>query len=78
MQHLCMIRIRIFREVKEMETKQLWYVNSALFGLMAVLHLLRLLLQWPASIARWSVPMWLSAVALVAAGLLSYGNYKAK
>lgn len=61
-----------------MKTKQLLYVNSALFGLMAVLHLLRLLLQWPASIARWSVPMWLSAVALVAAGLLSYGNYKAK
>ena len=60
-----------------MNTKQLWYVNSALFGLMAVLHLLRLVWQWPATIAGWSVPLWLSAVALVAAGLMSYWNYKA-
>lgn len=63
---------------EKMNTKQLRYVNSVLFGLMAALHLLRLVRQWPATIANWSVPLWLSAVALVAAGLMSYWNYKVK
>lgn len=60
-----------------MKQKQLLYANTVIFGLMAVLHLLRMVLRWPASIAGWPVPMWLSVVAVVAAGGLSYWNYKA-
>ena len=40
-------------------------VSSALFGLIALAHLLRLLRHWPAEIAGQVVPDWVSVVALV-------------
>ena len=46
-------------------------ISSALFGLIAVVHLLRLLRHWPAVIAGQPVPGWVSAVALVATAALS-------
>lgn len=58
-----------------MKTKQLLYMNSGIFGLMAVLHIVRLVLKWPANIAGWPMPMWLSVIAVLVAGYLSYGNY---
>jgi hypothetical protein len=45
-------------------------VSGAIFGMVAVLHVIRLLLDWPARIGTWSVPMWVSwAALLLAAGL---------
>ncbi|MBI2296515.1 MAG: hypothetical protein HYU76_10930 [Betaproteobacteria bacterium] len=45
-------------------------ISGAIFGIVAVLHLLRLVLDWPAQIGTWSVPFWVSWPALlVAAGL---------
>jgi hypothetical protein len=35
-------------------------------------HLLRILMGWPIVIDNWTVPMWLSWIALVIAGGLSY------
>jgi hypothetical protein len=50
------------------------YLKSAglIFLLIAVLHLLRLVFGWEAVFEGWSVPQWLSAVALVVAGYLAY------
>jgi hypothetical protein len=46
-------------------------ISSSLFGLIAVVHLLRLLRHWPAVIAGQPVPAWTSAVALVVTAALS-------
>ena len=51
-------------------------INVALFSLIGLLHLLRLILQWPAQIGGWNVPMWMSVAALLAFGLLVYFNGK--
>lgn len=42
--------------------------TSVVFLLIAVLHLSRLALQWPAVIAGVGVPLWASAVAMLVAG----------
>lgn len=46
-------------------------ISSALFGLIALAHLLRLLRHWPAVIAGQPVPAWISIVALVVTATLS-------
>lgn len=51
-------------------------VSTAIFGLIAVLHLARVLLGWDAAIGGWEVPMWLSWGAVVVAGFLAYTGYK--
>ena len=45
--------------------------SSALFGLIALAHLLRLLRHWPAVIAGQPVPGWVSIGALVVTATLS-------
>jgi hypothetical protein len=46
-------------------------ISSALFGLIALAHLLRILRHWPAVIAGQPMPGWVSAVALVVSATLS-------
>jgi hypothetical protein len=46
-------------------------ISSALFGVIALGHVLRLAFHWSAEIAGQSVPVWASLVALVAAASLS-------
>ena len=50
-------------------------ITGLLFAVGAVVHLLRLLMGWSASIAGWDVPGWLSIVAVVLAGYLAYSAY---
>ena len=45
-------------------------VTGAVFGAMALVHVARLIWNWPAQIAGWVVPMWLSWVAILVAGAL--------
>ena len=47
-------------------------IASAIFTVVALLHVLRIFLGWPAVIGGWTVPMWLSWIGLVVAGGLSY------
>ena len=44
--------------------------SGVIFGVVALVHVLRLALGWPAEIAGWSVPMWVSWIAIVVAGAL--------
>ena len=49
-------------------------VSGVIFALVALLHLIRIWYGWPAVIGGWSVPMWVSWIAvLVAAGLAYFG-----
>ncbi|MFQ5973744.1 MAG: hypothetical protein ACE5Q3_15560 [Alphaproteobacteria bacterium] len=51
-------------------------VTAALLALIAVTHLVRVVLGWTVAIGAWSVPMWVSWVALVIAAILSYFGFR--
>ena len=51
-------------------------LGSVLFGLMALLHALRLAYGWEAVFAGWTVPLWLSAVGLAVATVMAWGLWK--
>jgi hypothetical protein len=54
------------------ERKTYLTLAGAIFALVSLAHLLRAVMGWPVIIAGWAVPMWLSWVAFVAAGVLGY------
>ena len=45
---------------------------AAIFAVVAVLHLVRILIGWSIVVDGWTVPMWVSWVGLIIAGALSY------
>ena len=49
-----------------------------IFAIVALMHLLRLVLGWDATIAGTEIPMWVSVAALVIAGSLSVGLWREK
>ena len=51
---------------------------GTLFLIVALLHALRLLFGWPASIGGWIVPMWISWAGVVLAGFLAYSAFSQK
>ncbi len=55
-----------------MEQRTFVIVAGVFFALVALFHLTRIWLGWPAVIGGWAVPMWLSWVALIVAGGLAY------
>lgn len=63
-------------EVINLNQKTYLQVSGLIFTVIAVLHLLRVVLGWEASIAGWMVPGWLSLIAVVVAGYLAYSAYK--
>ena len=60
-----------------MNKNQLLRFASVIFGIIAVLHLLRIIFSWPARIANFDVPLWLSYIAVVVAGYLAWQMYSA-
>ena len=55
-----------------MSEKTFAAIAAAIFGLVALLHLLRLIMGWSIVIEAWTVPMWFSWIGFVVAGALSY------
>ena len=55
-----------------MDQKTFVLLAGVIFAIVAVCHLLRIFMGWPIVIDTWTVPMWLSWIALVIAGGLSY------
>ena len=55
-----------------MSEKTFAAIAATIFGLVALVHLLRLVMGWSIVIEAWTVPMWLSWIGLVVAGALSY------
>ena len=51
-------------------------VSGGLFAIVALVHVLRLALGWPAEIAGWAVPMWVSWIALIVAAALSIWAFR--
>jgi hypothetical protein len=55
-----------------MNQKTFSIVAGVIFAVVALVHLVRIYMDWPIVIGDWSVPMWLSWIALVVAGGLAY------
>ena len=55
-----------------MSQKTFSLVAGLIFLVVAVGHALRLGLGWHVTVGGWTVPMWVSWVAFVAAGFLAY------
>jgi hypothetical protein len=55
-----------------MDQKTFTLLAGVIFAIVALLHLLRIYMGWPVVIGDWTVPMWVSWIALVVAGGLSY------
>ena len=45
-------------------------LTGVLFGVIALVHVVRLILDWPARVAGWEVPVWISWLAILVAGAL--------
>jgi hypothetical protein len=55
-----------------MTRKSFLLIAGAVFGVVAIAHLLRIALAVPVTIGEWAVPMWVSWPAVLVAGSLSY------
>ena len=53
-------------------------VTATLFLVVAIVHFLRLILGWPVEIGGWTVPFWVSWLALFASGALAYFGFTRK
>jgi len=51
-------------------------ISGVVFGVIALLHVARLLLGWPAQIADWPGPLWISWLAIPAAGVFSFWAFR--
>jgi hypothetical protein len=43
-----------------MKTRAYLLISGVIFGLVAALHLIRLVNQWTFEMGPWSIPMWMS------------------
>lgn len=50
-------------------------ISGIVFGIVAAVHLLRAISGTDIVLMGWDVPVWLSWVAVVAAGFLSYTSF---
>ncbi len=59
-----------------MDQRSYTILSGAIFGLIAVLHVLRFFFQWQATIAGATVPLWLSGLAAVVAGVMALAAFR--
>jgi lipid-A-disaccharide synthase-like uncharacterized protein len=52
------------------------WISGTLFGVVALMHALRLLQGWPIDVAGRAVPIWISAAALLVTGVLSIWAFR--
>ena len=61
-----------------MNQRTFFTVSGILFGVIALMHLARILGGWPAHIGTFEAPMWLSWVAMAVAGYLAFSAFRLK
>ena len=59
-----------------MSQKTFSLAAGLIFLLIAIMHGLRLALKWEVVLNGWSVPMWVSVVAIVIAACLAFEGLK--
>ena len=56
--------------------KNFYKLVGTLLGIVAILHLLRLIFGVEIQIGSWSAPLWLSWIGTIVTGYLSYASFK--
>lgn len=51
-------------------------IAAIIFGIMALAHLYRLYSHFQVTVGSHTIPMWCSYVAIIVAGLLSWGLFR--
>ncbi|MFH1700489.1 MAG: hypothetical protein ABIE07_07860 [Candidatus Zixiibacteriota bacterium] len=59
-----------------MKTKKYCIVSGFIFGLVAILHLLRAIQGCTFQVCDWMVPIWMSYAGFIAAALLSIWAFR--
>jgi uncharacterized integral membrane protein len=59
-----------FVESKTMSKNSALIVAGAIFIIVAILHLVRFKLKLPVTLGQWEVPMFISVIGLLVAGVL--------
>ena len=59
-----------------MQNKNYLTVVTVIFALITVVHGLRIISGWSTEIGGWTVPMWVSWLAVLVAGYLAYTGFK--
>jgi len=52
-------------------------ISAIIFGVIGFLHLLRSLFGWQLILANFNIPLYLSYIAVIVLGYLSWSMYKA-
>jgi hypothetical protein len=55
-----------------MSIKTFSLVAGVVFGIVALVQILRIALAWEVVIGGWTAPMWFSWIAVIVAGFLSF------
>ncbi len=55
-----------------MTDKTFHLIVGIIFAVIALMQLLRIVLGWSVVVDGWNAPMWISVVAVLVAGVLSY------
>lgn len=58
-----------------MSKQNYFIVTSAIFAIVAIVHLLRVLYGWDVYISLTEIPLWASWAGLVLAGYLAFTGY---
>ena len=59
-----------------MKQKTFTLLASAIFALIALGHLSRLVFEWPILLGGWAVPLWVNWVALLIFAYLAYEGFR--
>ena len=64
-----------YKDKPRNSSQQFHWLIGTIFGLVAILHLSRLIFGWQLTIGTWMAPYWLNALGAVVAGILSYTSF---
>ena len=59
-----------------MENKNYFLLVGIVFSIIALLHLLRAVMRWDVTIETFAIPIWMSVLAFIAAGILAFLLFK--
>jgi hypothetical protein len=58
-----------------MNRKSYFVITAIVFSVIGLVHVLRIVLGWAATIGGWSVPMWPSWLALIVSAVFAYYGF---
>jgi hypothetical protein len=59
-----------------MKAEEVYKLTSIIFGVVAIVHAIRVVKNLPLNLGNWEAPLWLSAAAALLIGYLSVWYWK--